>query len=113
MIMTVRLSRDALRDLLKRWQRQELSHREVHEWAEARYCVSSFEPEDDVANEVLAALDLLDINVTTEADIPYLLDALASTSADEASLIMASRPFDLEQRRLRYGDDPIYGPFLR
>jgi len=107
------VTRVALREVLEGWRHQELSHCEVHEWAEARYAVSAFDPEDDVTNEVLAALDMLDVNVTTEADIPYLLAALSAVSCEAASEILSSMPFDLEQRRRQYRDDPVYGQFLR
>jgi len=111
--MTTTITRADLREVLGRWQRQELSHTLVHEWATARYAVPGFTCDDEVTNEILAALDMLDMNLTTEAEVPYLLDALDSTDADRASSILTSMPLDREALRLRYSDDPVYGPFLR
>ena len=111
--MTTTTNHADVRKVLGQWQRQELSHARVHEWATARYAVSAFECADEVTNEVLGALDSLDINVTTQADIPYLLEALDAVSRDEASSILASMPFDREERRQIFSDDPVYGPFLR
>jgi hypothetical protein len=45
---------------------------EVHEWAEARFATDARECEDDVANEVLGALDVLDMNLLTREDVPVL-----------------------------------------
>jgi len=42
---------------------------------------------------------MLDVNVTTDADIPHLLAALSAVSCEAASAILSSMPFDLEQRR--------------
>lgn len=111
--MTTTINRADVREVLGQWQRHELSHARVHEWATARYAVSAFECVDEVTNEVLGALDKLDVNVTTHADIPYLLEALDAVSGDEASLILASMPFDREEQRRRFSNDPVYGPFLR
>lgn len=111
--MATTITRADVRDVLVQWQRQELSHARVHEWATDRYAVSEFECEDEVTNEVLAALDNLDVNVTTQADIPYILEALGAASGDEASSVLASMPHDLEERRRKLRNDPVYGHFLR
>ena len=111
--MTTVITRAALSHLLEQWRRHEVTHGQVHAWAEARYAVSAYTPEDEVANEVLAALDILDMNITTDAEVPYLLAALQAADADEAARILQSIPFDLEARRKQCGSDPVYGPFLR
>jgi hypothetical protein len=111
--VTTTITRTEIREVLGQWQRHELSSARLHEWATARHAVAAFECDDEVTNEVLGVLDMLDVNVTTEADIPYLLKALDSASADEASSILASMPFDREERRRRYRNDPVYAPFLR
>jgi hypothetical protein len=111
--MTTTINRADVRVVLGQWQRQELSHARVHEWATARFAVSAFECDDEVTSEVLGALDMLDVNVTTQADIPYLLEALDAVSGNEASSILASMPFDREERRQRFSEDSVYGPFLR
>ena len=53
------------------------------------------------------------MNVVTDADLPHLLQALETCSREEASSLLASMPFDLEDRRRRYDRDPIYKRFLR
>jgi hypothetical protein len=111
--VTTTINRADVREILVRWQRGDVNHAFVHAWATARYAVSSFVCDDEVTNEVLAALDMLDVNTTTEADIPYLLEALHVASADEASSILASTPHDREGRRQALSNEPVYGPFLR
>ena len=111
--MTTTIRRADVREVLGQWLRRELCHARVHEWATARYAVAAFECDDEVTNQVLAALDKLDVNVTTEVDIPYLLEALDAVSGDEASSILMSMPYDREGRRQRFSNDPVYGRFLR
>jgi hypothetical protein len=77
------VTRAELIALLKEWQAGRISATEVHEWAEARYVPGDFEVDDDddsgsAATEVLAQLDLLDINLITAEDIPHYLELLHS-----------------------------------
>ena len=69
--------------VLREWQAGRLSATEVHEWAEARYLPGDFEVDDEeesgsAAVEVLARLDMLDINLITVDDIPDYLELLQS-----------------------------------
>ena len=79
--MNRKVTRAELILLLKEWQADRLSAAEVHEWAEQRYLPADFEVDDDDASgsaaaEVLARLDMLDINLITVEDIPRLLGTL-------------------------------------
>jgi hypothetical protein len=109
------ITRDDLRSLLTAWQAGNHSAADIHSWAEARFAVSAWECEDDVANEVLAQLDMLDMNLVTRDDIPDLLAMLDVPSGLGAS---ASQQFearmsssDLERRRTELAADPMYAPF--
>ena len=90
---------------------------EVHAWAEARYAVQSFETEDEIVNEVLAALDLLDINLTTTDDIPTFLRVLEFSVANKEQafemLAEYAESIDLESRKARCSMDPFYARFAR
>lgn len=103
--------REDVVDLLQRWSRGSVTAQFVHEWAVARYAVSSYEPESTVVNEVLGALDMLDVNLTVPADIPAFLDALAlpPDQAGEAAKLLERQwaSIDVEQRRLLCQDDPL------
>ena len=70
--MSAVITRDELRTVLDDWQSGKRTPGDVHEWAEARYATHAWECEDDVANEVLAALDVLDMNLLTRDDVPVL-----------------------------------------
>jgi hypothetical protein len=79
------VTRAELITLLKEWQDGRISATEVHEWAEARYRPGDFEVDDgeddasgSAAVEVLARLDMLDINLITVEDIPHYLELLHS-----------------------------------
>jgi hypothetical protein len=77
------VTRAELVSVLREWQAGRLSATEVHEWAEARYLPGRFETDDDedagsAAVEVLARLDMLDINLITVDDIPHYLELLSS-----------------------------------
>ncbi len=71
--------------------------------------------EDEVSKEVLAHLDVLDMNLTTTEDIPAFLAMLDSEGEAEALRILDehSKTFNLEERIARWKDDPFYEPFCR
>jgi hypothetical protein len=109
------ITRDDLRSLLTAWHAGSHSAADVHSWAEARFAVDAWECEDDVANEVLAQLDMLDMNLVTRDDVPALLAMLDVPSGQGAG---ASQQFearisssDLERRKKQLATDPTYAPF--
>jgi hypothetical protein len=101
--------------VLRAWQAGDLGPEEVHLWAEDRYAASTFEPEDEIVNEVLAHLDILDINLTTLEDVPTFLRMLAlpSEKTEEAIALLKEHgaALDLADRMRQYAQDPFYGRF--
>jgi hypothetical protein len=115
--MTTPITRTDLRAVLESWQRTELTAAQVHDWAEERYAASAFEPEDDVANEVLAKLDMLDMNLTTVEDVPSFLAVLQSPP-DEAERAITElyryvESIDITAREHACAGDSLYAPFCR
>jgi hypothetical protein len=53
-------TRSDLRSALTSWQSSRLSAPDIHRWAEARFGRDAWECEDEIANEVLAQLDVLE-----------------------------------------------------
>lgn len=109
------VTRDDLRTVLEDWQSGKRTSGEVHEWAEARYAVDGWECEDDVANEVLAALDVLDMNLVTREDVPVLqvmLQLPPGQGARAAELLDAHfQETSLNDRKKSLASDPTYAPF--
>lgn len=112
-----RVTRDDLRAILRAWADGAMSPAEVHEWAENRYAVPDVEVEDELVNEVLGALDILDINLTTVEDVPVFLSMLAlPLDRYEEALELLRRhgdSVDIAARIQRYRDDPFYGRFCK
>ena len=113
--MTAVLTRNDLRTVLEKWQSGKMTPGEVHEWAEARYAVHGWECEDDVANEVLAALDVLDMNLLVRDDVPVLqamLDLPPGQATRAAELLDAHfEQVSLDSRRKSLANEPTYAPF--
>jgi len=103
---------DIVESKLRRWQAGEITAAEVHGWAENTYAVSSSEPESDAVNEVLAQLDMLDVNLVTPDDIPVLIAALRSEQF-EALLSKHFASVDLNLRKTQLSAVPLYAPFCR
>jgi hypothetical protein len=113
--MSTVVGRDELRTVLNSWQSGRLTAGEVHEWAEARFATDAWECEDDVANEVLAALDTLDMNLVTRDDVPVLLAMLSMPPGQARSAAeLLDAHFDgvnLDNRRRSLANDPTYSRF--
>jgi hypothetical protein len=101
--------------MLQAWQEGRMAPGEVHSWAEERYAAPAFEPEDEVANEILGCLDMLDINLTTVEDVPVLLEALdvsaGNVTAAQTLLSLHAEAIDVKARRRSLAGDPLYAPF--
>lgn len=86
---------------------------EVHSWAEERY--RAWLMEDEVTNEILARLDLLNMNLITTEDIPAYLEALdvAPQAVDEAREILQrqEQSVDFDERVESLRADPFYSPY--
>lgn len=70
------ITRESIESILSKWASGELNADEVQTWAGNRYMVDEYETESDNVNEILARLDMLDMNLTTIEDIPVLVSAL-------------------------------------
>src|SRR6478672_6210615 len=101
---------DIVESKLRQWQAGELSAAEVHDWAEKTYAVSSWEPESDAVNEVLAELDMLDMNLVMPDDIPALVAALRAKNYESLLSEYFSR-VDFETRKSQLSAVPLYAPF--
>jgi hypothetical protein len=109
------VTRGDLRGLLEDWQSGKRTAAEVHDWAEARYAVNAWDPEDEVTNEVLAALDMLDMNLLTTDDVP-ILQAMLQLPPDQAEraaelLDAHFQEINLDDRKNSLAGDPTYARF--
>ena len=95
---------------LREWQAGRVTAAQIHEWAENTYAVSAWEPESDSVNEVLAQLDMLDMNLVTPDDIPALIAALRS---DDFEALIADHfaTVDFLGRRTQLAGVSPYAPF--
>lgn len=101
--------------VLESWQAGAMKAPEVHAWAEERYSSSTWEAEDDVTNEVLARLDMLDMNLITADDVPAYLEALGAPpkGLEQAREILQQREqsVDFEARMESLREDPFYSRY--
>lgn len=79
------ITREDIKNILMSWQKGDISAHEIHQWASDNYPNDDVEyndwegnEEESVSNEVLAALDMMDMNLTTTKDIPAFLEFLAT-----------------------------------
>ena len=96
--------------ILKSCIQGEIQESDVHQWAEARYAVDEYETESEAVNEVLALLDMLDMNLTTKEDFPAFIKAL--TSPDYLNVISEhDAGVDIDKRKEQLKDNPLYAKF--
>jgi len=96
--------------VLNQWASRKLSESQVHAWAEDRFCTGTYEAESDAANEVLARLDNMNMNLTTTDDIPALIAALHSK--DFISILAGhDTRVNIEERKLKLRQIPLYARF--
>jgi hypothetical protein len=77
------IKREELAQVLNDWQSGRMSSAEVLSWADALYPSDDVDYEDweednSVTNEILAALDMLDMNLALPEDVPIYLEFLSS-----------------------------------
>jgi hypothetical protein len=112
--MSELITRDDLRTLLADWKGGRRTTQQLHDWAEQRYPGAEYE--DEVVTEVVAFLDMLDMNLVIVDDIPLILRVLdlPSEQADQASaLLRAVDSVEFERRRRALAGDPFYAIFCR
>lgn len=97
---------------LKEWASGEIDAPALHAWAEARYAVHDWKPESDSANEVLARLDMLNVNLTLREDVPVLIAALRAPNAS-AILEAHSATIDIAARRKQLAGVAFYAEFCK
>lgn len=109
--------KEAILSLLLRWQAGELAAEDVHSEAEAMFEAEDWPelPETDARSivlEVLTQLDVLNQQLITEADIPAILDFLATGECDEMNGWAKWRAYwesiNMDERRRHLKDNPFY-----
>ena len=121
--MSVRiLKREEVVQKLKDWQANRTSSEDLLHWADSLYPsddvdYEDWEGDDSVTCEVMAALDLLDVNLSTSEDAPIYIEFL-STPIGHFQIGYAKYKYALDQidhdaRRAQLSDVPLYWPFLR
>lgn len=101
-----------IEEKLRHWQSGKISAAELHDWAEDRYSNHRWETESDAVNEVLAQLDMMNMNLITTEDISVLSRALTSTHY----LMVLNEHFksiDMSNRKIQLANDPLYAPFCK
>lgn len=96
--------------VLNLWESCELNESQVHAWAESRFCTSIYETESEAANEVLARLDTMNMNLTTSEDIPVLIKALHSKNFISI-LTEHDKHTNIEDRKIKLRQISLYSRF--
>lgn len=99
--------------ILRQWKAGLLTHPQVHDWATDRHAVDAWDPEDGAVAEVLACLDMMDMNLVVAEDADVLLAALGEKTAERAAQALDAYQdtIDLKARKLRLAGDPFYARF--
>jgi hypothetical protein len=110
-------TRKELLNILGEWQKGVRSTREVHEWAVARYAVPEWEAEYEVANQVLAELDMLYVNLIIVEDIPIIQKVLSSPSSlcqqSLSELEEYHKSIDITRRKHELVVNPFYARYCK
>jgi hypothetical protein len=118
------ISRKDLREKLLQWQGGRMTAPELNDWAVENYLNDDVEYEDwdeaeenSVTNEVLGALDMMDIDLMTPEDIPAYLDFLetppASFEEGYKKLQQYLEKIDIKKRAAALVTDPFYERFCK
>jgi len=116
------LKREEVAQKLRDWHRGRISSQELLRWADAIYPsddvdYDDWEDDNSVTSEVMAALDMLDMNLSLPEDAPVFLEFL-STPAGQFQVgytkyRQALDQIDYPSRRASLRDVPFYAPFLQ
>jgi hypothetical protein len=116
------LKRADVARVLTEWSAGRMTSIEVLSWADSRYPsddvdYEDWEGDDSVTNEVLGALDMLDMNLALPEDAPIYLQFLSTPAGEFASGYAEFRrrldAIDYDCRRAQLRDTMPYAPFLR
>lgn len=118
------IRRKDLKEKLLQWHEDQITAPELNGWAGGNYPNDDVEYEDwdeaeeySVTNEVLAALDMMDMNLMTPEDIPAFLDFLetppASFEEGYNRLQQYLEQRDIKKRAAALVTDPFYERFCR
>jgi hypothetical protein len=117
------VTREQIRQKLREWQSGSITAEGIQSWAGSRWMSEHFTYEDwefdefSASNEVLAALDMLDMNLTTEADaeafIEFLDTPLGEYPIGYNRMKKKIRSADFEARRRSLRGIPPYAAFLK
>ena len=108
--------------MLRDWHAGRTSTEDILRWADALYPsddvdYEDWEGDDSVTNEVLAALDMLDMNLALPEDAPIYLDFLSTPTgqfqAGYARYKQALDQIDYTSRRTSLRNIALYAPFLQ
>jgi len=112
-----KVARDELIGLLAKWERSEITAQQVWDWVIDRYWpgdteIDDWEGELSATNEVLAELDLMDINLVLVDDVPIHLRFLATPREQTAQAFetwkLELESIDYRQRLRSLRDDPMF-----
>ncbi|MEZ5288276.1 MAG: hypothetical protein R2712_26440 [Vicinamibacterales bacterium] len=112
------VSRADIATVLRHWQSRALTVAQVHHWAERLFVPGNVDfddyegdQEDSVANEVLATLDQLDVNLVVVDDIPIYLEFLGTPvgqfNEGYRRFQTALSSIDYKKRRAALATDPV------
>lgn len=116
------LKRDELAQMLKDWHTGRVATESLLQWADALYPsddidYEDWEGDDSVTNEVLAALDMLDMNLALPEDAPVYLEFLSTAAGQfQAGYDRYKRALDqidYTSRRTSLKNVALYAPFLQ
>ena len=116
----MKITREEVRSKLCDWRDGKISAQEIFEWAGSLYPNTEYEYEDwegdesnSATNEVLAALDMMNINLNTPEDAEIFISTpLGEFESGFALLQRRLNSIDYDLRRKTLRDDPFYAPFL-
>jgi hypothetical protein len=116
------VTREDIARVLTEWSNGRMTSIEVLSWADSLYPsddvdYEDWEGEDSVTKEVLAALDMLDMNLALPEDAPIYLQFLSTPAAEFASGYREFRrkldAIDYDRRRVQLRDIVPYASFLQ